>query len=169
MSSLEEVGVVKRSTCLLALALLSVIALIAGAPVGAKTRATVTLTFTAVSVNKSSWDVIIPNFERAYPDIHVEPSYVPFQTIGALLRTAFQAGNAPDVLTTAGGSQQLFSVLPFAKAGWLTPLLNAKWAKRLPLEIKRVISTQRGSKGNYLYAAPLNIVILGPLYNRDLF
>lgn len=144
--------------------------LVVGTTAEAKRKAQVTVTFDAVSVNQTSWDPIIANFKRVFPNIDVKPNYFQFQQYGQILRTEFQAGNAADVMVTAGGSNRLFSVVPFAQQGLVSPLLNAAWAKRLPPEIKALASLKRGSKGSYIYGAPVNVTFSGlPLYNRGLF
>ena len=85
-----------------------------------------------ITVNsKPGWDVIIPNFERAYPNIRVDITYAPDNTtLYQLETTELAAGNATDVLTTSPGCGTAIAICKLAKAGYLAGMPNKPWAKR---------------------------------------
>ena len=73
--------------------------------------------------------MLIPNFERAYPNIHVEMIYVPNNsTLYQLESTELAAGNAPELLATNPGNGTPIAVCVLAKAGHLAPMVNKPWA-----------------------------------------
>ena len=85
-----------------------------------------------ITVNsKPGWDVLIPNFQRAYPNIRVDITYAPNNTVLVQLETTeLAAGNAPDVLATNPGCGTPIAICVLAKAGYLAGMPNKPWAKR---------------------------------------
>jgi raffinose/stachyose/melibiose transport system substrate-binding protein len=84
---------------------------------------------------ETAFDVLIPNFERVYPDIKVDATYVPTVAVLQQLETTeLASGNGPDVLTTYPGCGNSVSVCALGPAGYLAPMIKAPWTKRsLPL------------------------------------
>ena len=95
----------------------------------------VTITMLATSGGKPGYDVLVRNFERVHPEIHVDISYVVLTTdLTSLEATELAAGNAPDLLTTFPGCSTPISVCTLAKAGHLAPMVKKPWVKwSLPL------------------------------------
>jgi raffinose/stachyose/melibiose transport system substrate-binding protein len=94
----------------------------------------VTLSMFALSVQESGWSVLIANFERAYPNITVNPTYASTASIAQLETTELAAGTAPDLLKVDGGCGTPVAVCVLARAGDLAPMIKVPWAKRsLPL------------------------------------
>jgi raffinose/stachyose/melibiose transport system substrate-binding protein len=89
---------------------------------------------------------------------------LPQATLGQATVTALQAGNAPDVLYTNGGSGQLISVFALGKAGYLTDLAQRPWAKDIPAAARDMYYD-----GNKLYGAPMGLSLVGVVYNKALF
>jgi raffinose/stachyose/melibiose transport system substrate-binding protein len=112
-----------------------------------------------------AWQVLVPNFERAYPNITVN-----FTAAGGgsllfqLESTELTAGNAPALLQTGPGCGSPVSVCVFAKAGDLAPLVKKPWVKRsLPLV------TSADKRGAVLYAFTPMVAPMGVFTNDDLF
>jgi raffinose/stachyose/melibiose transport system substrate-binding protein len=95
----------------------------------------VTISMLITTTGQSGWQVLIPNFERVYPNITVTATYATSGTgINQLETTELAGGNAPDLLAVSPGCGQPLSICKLAKAGYLAPLINEPWAKRsLPL------------------------------------
>jgi raffinose/stachyose/melibiose transport system substrate-binding protein len=84
--------------------------------------------------NEPGWSVLIPNFERAYPNITVNATYAPTAAVMQEETTELAAGNAPDLLYVNPGCGGPTSVCALAQAGDLAPMIDKPWAKRsLPL------------------------------------
>jgi raffinose/stachyose/melibiose transport system substrate-binding protein len=150
-----------------ALAIVAATALTAGVGVThAKTQATVTLKLLAQSNGQGNPQInaIIANFEKAYPDIKVDATYLPLGTPYAnALRTQLQSGNGPDVFYVSPGSGGLQSVMPLAKAGYVADLSARKWAKRIPVNAHDLYWT-----GKKLWAVPIDVVPIGVMYHTEL-
>ena len=81
-----------------------------------------------------AYDVLIPNFERAYPNITVTITYATPAVLAQLETTELAAGNAPDLLTTAPGCGLQNAMCVVAKSGYLAPMIKKPWVKwSLPL------------------------------------
>ena len=136
--------------------LVGLLAALAGATTArpATRSGAVTLTALFASSTTPAYDVLIPNFERAYPNITLNPTYVPNSTsLGQLEVTELAAGNAPDVLQVAPGCGASTAVCRLAKAGYLAPLVKRPWTKRsLPL----VISASKYGAGLFTFVPGLS-------------
>jgi raffinose/stachyose/melibiose transport system substrate-binding protein len=112
-----------------------------------------------------AWQVLVPNFERYYPNITVN-----FTAAGGsaglfrLEATELAAGNAPALLQTVPGCGSPVSVCVLAKAGDLAPLVKKPWVKRsMPLV------TSADKYGAVLYAFTPMVAPMGVFTNDDLF
>lgn len=107
---------------------------------------------------------LVSDFEKANPGIKVNVQYLPQASLGQATVTALQAGNAPDVLYTNGGTGQLISVFGLGKAGYLTDLSQRPWAKNVPAAAHDMFFD-----GTKLYGAPMGLSLVGVVYNTALF
>jgi raffinose/stachyose/melibiose transport system substrate-binding protein len=125
----------------------------------------VTITLMANGPPQSGYQVLIPNFERVYPNIKVEATFVPVQAAYYQLETTeLAAGNAPDLLGTTMGCGTPVSVCVLAKAGVLAPLVKEPWVRwSLPLV------TSLGKNGPGLYAFEPSLTPWGVFTNDALF
>jgi raffinose/stachyose/melibiose transport system substrate-binding protein len=117
---------------------------------------------------KPGFDVLIGNFNRVYPNIKVNPTYLsvggntPFATV---VPTELSAGNAPDVIWTIGGVGGPTYTQVLAKAGYLDPLDGRPWVKRVP-----AVSKPSYMVGKHIYASELGTSVLSLItYNKDYF
>jgi raffinose/stachyose/melibiose transport system substrate-binding protein len=125
----------------------------------------VTISMLALAPQQPAYQVLIPNFERVYPNIKVEATFVPSSaTFYQLELTELAAGSAPDVLGTNPGCGTPVSVCVLVKAGYLTPLVKEPWVKwSLPLV------TSLGKYGPGLYAFEPALTPIGVFTNDALF
>jgi raffinose/stachyose/melibiose transport system substrate-binding protein len=158
------VGTVKRRRVLIFVAAAAV--LVASSSAGARlsTRSdAVTLSVVVLDTQKPGFDLLVPNFERVYPNIKVDITYVSGPP-GSLEPTELALGTAPDVLSTFPGCGTPISVCALAKAGALAPMVRKPWAKRsLPL----VTSLSKYGQGLYTFEDLVSPV--GVFTNDDLF
>jgi raffinose/stachyose/melibiose transport system substrate-binding protein len=136
---------------------------IAGA---ARPASTVTISMLAQSTDQPAFDVLIPNFERVYPDITVNVTYVTSATLPQFEETELAAGNAPDIIPTSDGKTLPISVYQLAKAGVLAPMVKKPWATRnrsLPLV------TSFSKVGPVLYSMQPGVNPFGLFTNDALF
>jgi raffinose/stachyose/melibiose transport system substrate-binding protein len=127
-------------------------------------RDSVTISFLAGSINQPAWQVLIPNFERVYPNITVEVTYAPTATANQLESTELGAGAGPDLLSTSPGCGSLVSICILAKNGDLAPMVKKPWTKRsLPLV------TSLSKYGQGLYAFEPGVSFMGMFTNDSLF
>jgi raffinose/stachyose/melibiose transport system substrate-binding protein len=150
-----------------AIALAASLALACGASnaLPARNAGTITLTMLA-NVNKQpAYDVLIPNFERVYPNIRIEISYAASLADASQIESVeLAAGNAPDLLFTTPGSGSPISVASLASAGDLAPMVNASWVK---WSLPSIISADK--YGRVLYSFTPAISPVGIFTNDDLF
>jgi raffinose/stachyose/melibiose transport system substrate-binding protein len=143
--------------------LVAMLALVAGA--SAKPHATVTLRFIWNNSNGQAMNIMLANFERAYPNIHVEATYVdggtPLQTT---ILSQLQAGNAADVFQMQPGFYTPLSPWAIAKSGYLLDLTGSPWQKRVLPSAKQWVWYK-----DKLYAWPMSLGPHGVAYNVDLF
>jgi raffinose/stachyose/melibiose transport system substrate-binding protein len=93
--------------------------------------ANVTISMLITTTGQAGWQVLIPNFERVYPNITVNTTYAASGlTINQLETTELAAGNAPDLVAAVPGCGQPISVCELAKARDLAPLVSEPWVKR---------------------------------------
>ena len=155
----------KRRLVGLGLAVGLAAALLVGAVgASAKPKQQVTLKLLASAPSKPGHDVIIANFERVYPNIRVEATYVDSTAFNSLLLTQLQAGNEPDLFFTSLGGASNVSVFPLAAQGRLLDLSGSPWVKRVLPDARRYSSRQ-----HKIYALPLGYNLQGLMYNKDLF
>jgi raffinose/stachyose/melibiose transport system substrate-binding protein len=138
--------------------------LVAGASsAGAQRRAPVTLNVLMFTTAQPAWQILNANFERVYPDIHINASFLPSLDLYNLLATQMQAGNAPDAFTIAAGKQSVAAVWTLAPAGRLLDLTGRPWQKRIYPPLRHQVSY----KGK-VYAWPVYVQPHDPVYNVDL-
>jgi raffinose/stachyose/melibiose transport system substrate-binding protein len=150
-----------------AVAAVAAVALVAGAGVGAKPQATVTLKVLAQSNGQGNpqLQAIFDQFQKLNPSVKIEATYLPIGTTYAnTLRTQLRSGNAPDVFYVTPGSGGLQSLLPFAKAGYVADLSTRPWAKKIPLATS---AKPLYWWKNKLWAVPIDVVPVGALYHPD--
>ena len=113
----------------------------------------VTISILVTLGNQRALDVLIPNFERVYPNVKVDVTYTPGLAVQTQLETIeLAAGNAPDLLYVTPGCGTPLSVCVLAKAGYLAPLINKPWTRwSLPL----VISLSKSGQGLYTFLTTL--------------
>jgi raffinose/stachyose/melibiose transport system substrate-binding protein len=157
----------RRVSLVVGLLAVFVVAAIAAAAAG-KTKAAPsgTITLAMATTYKPGFDILIPNFNRIYPDIKVNPAYyvagAPFATA---VTTQFAAGNGTDLVWNTGARTGPTATWPFAGAGYLTDLSKRPWVKRMYPADKRQYTYK--SKV-YTYDFGLSILAL-PAYNKDFF
>jgi raffinose/stachyose/melibiose transport system substrate-binding protein len=126
----------------------------------------ITITMLAFTTNEPAFQVLIPNFERVYPNITVNATYIDSDTAVQLEPTEFATGSAPDLITAFPGSEAPDYGCRFAAFGDLAPLVNAPWAKRsrsLPT------MTSLSKCGSALYVFEPQIAPYGVFTNNTLF
>jgi raffinose/stachyose/melibiose transport system substrate-binding protein len=107
-------------------------------------------------------NIFVNAFNEAHPDIELQVTAQ--ENLDDSLRTAIQAGQAPDILQTAGGS----FIAEFVPAGVVKPLTEYAeqygWSdKLLPW------AYQVGFLEDELYSIPLTYETMVMLYNKTLF
>jgi len=133
----------------------------------AKQSDTVTIRMLITVNSQPGWDLLIPNFERAYPNIRVDVTYAPH--IAALYQietTELAAGNAPELLGTSPGCGTPIAICALAKAGHLAPIVNKPWAskKRTP-----PLVTSYAKRGPVLFGFVPQVAPFGIFTNDSLF
>jgi raffinose/stachyose/melibiose transport system substrate-binding protein len=124
----------------------------------------ITITLLSSNLNQIAYQVLIANFERVYPNIRVDGTYLLNGTIAQLQPTELASGNAPVLLVSVPGCGSTDSICELAKAGELAPMLNVPWAKRsLPL----VTSLNKSGRG--LYGFEPSVTFEGMFTNDSLF
>ena len=133
----------------------------------AKPSDTVTIGLLITVNSKPGWDLVIPNFERAYPNIKVDVTYAPNNAaLYQLELTELAAGNAPELLATNPGCGTPIAICALAKAGHLAPMLNKPWASK-----NRSLSllTSYGKFGQALFGFVPQVAPYGIFTNDSLF
>lgn len=125
-------------------------------------QVTISLSFIATGTEQMA--PLVDDFQKANPNIKVNVQYLPQATLAQATVTALQAGNAPDVLYTNGGTGQLHSVFALGKAGYLTDLSQRAWAKDVPAAAHDMFYD-----GTKLYGLPMGLSLVGVVYNTALF
>jgi raffinose/stachyose/melibiose transport system substrate-binding protein len=126
---------------------------------------TVTLNMLTLSLQQPGWQVLIPNFERVYPNITVNVTYAPSNAVLYQLEgTELAAGNAPDILSTFPGCGTPISVCTLAKSGYLAAMVAKPWTKwSIPLV------TSGDKYGQGLFAFTPYVTPWGIFTNNALF
>jgi raffinose/stachyose/melibiose transport system substrate-binding protein len=124
------------------------------------------VSLTLLSYNtKPAFDVLIPNFERVYPNITIDATYAGTSAANAQLTlTELAAGNGPDLISTFPGCGTPLSICDLAQAGYLAPLVAKRWTRwSLPL------ITSLDKHGAALYAYTPTVSFEGLFANDDMF
>jgi raffinose/stachyose/melibiose transport system substrate-binding protein len=126
----------------------------------------VTITMLAQDNSQTAYDALIANFERAYPNITVDPTWgTTLTNVSQLETTELAAGNAPDLLaTTVGGCSTPIAVCLLARAGDLAPMIRAPWTKWSPR-----LLTSLDKYGPVLYAFTPAFSVFGVFTDNALF
>jgi raffinose/stachyose/melibiose transport system substrate-binding protein len=132
----------------------------------ARPAATVTITMLANSKEQPAFQVLIPNFERVYPNITVDITYVPSAAEAQIELTEFAAGTAPDIIPTSSGETSPISVSTLVKAGDLAPMVKKPWATR---KRSMPIVTSYSKVGPVLYTMTPSVNPVGIMTNDALF
>jgi raffinose/stachyose/melibiose transport system substrate-binding protein len=124
----------------------------------------VSLTLLAYNT-KPAFDVLIPNFERVYPNITIDATYTGTSAANVqLTQTELAAGNGPDLISTFPGCGTPLSICDLVQGGYLAPLLSKPWTRwSLPL------ITSLDKDGAALYAFTPTVSFEGLFTNDDLF
>jgi raffinose/stachyose/melibiose transport system substrate-binding protein len=88
----------------------------------------ITLGIQTQTNQEKPYTTMVAKFEEENPNIKVNIVETPSADYGNVIRTQFQAGNAPDVLYGSPGSGNANSLIPYAEAGYLLPLTEYDWA-----------------------------------------
>ncbi|WP_221584659.1 ABC transporter substrate-binding protein [Microbacterium sp. G2-8] len=118
------------------------------------------LMYSASNTLESPFETLVNEYMETHDGVTIELEAVPNDTYGDTLRTQLQAGNAPDVFQTEGGSGQTRSVIPLAEAGFLEPL-GEESAALVP-ESAESFFTMDGTT----YAQPLVTAFSGYIVNE---
>jgi raffinose/stachyose/melibiose transport system substrate-binding protein len=119
----------------------------------------------ALLSQKPAYDVLIPKFEHAYPNITVDPTYVPITTAMFQLESIeLAAGTAPDLLTTQAGCGTPIALCVLVRAGDLAPMLRAPWTRWSP---RLLISLDKYGQG--LFAFTPGFSVFGVFTDNALF
>jgi raffinose/stachyose/melibiose transport system substrate-binding protein len=126
---------------------------------------TITLQMITSGTQQPGYDVLIPNFERVYPNVKVNVTYAANgPQLVQLELTELAAGNGPDILTTLPGCNSPIGICELAAAGDAAPMVEKPWAKRsLPF------ITSLTKNGPTLYAFEPTVGAAGMFTNDDLF
>ena len=119
----------------------------------------------ALNTQKPGFDVLIAELRARLPEHRGSTSRTRTAPVRDQLElTQLAAGNAPDVLSVSPGCFKLVAVCPFAKAGYLAPMINKPWVK---WSMPWVLSLDK--YGPNLYAFTPQITPMGMFTNDDLF
>jgi raffinose/stachyose/melibiose transport system substrate-binding protein len=111
------------------------------------------------------FDVLIKNFNAAYPNVKVDAQYLPpGASFSQPLLARINAGNAPDVLFTNPGPGGDVSAYQLGKAGKLLDLSNRPWVTRIPKVHRSIFYV-----GKKVYAEPVFMTASGVTYNTTAF
>jgi len=124
----------------------------------------VTLTFLGANTTQAAFEVLIANFNRVYPNIRIQATYLPTATTQSLLLTQLAAGNAPDIFRLNVANSGPVGVWRIAKEGTLLDLSKSPWVKRIPVAQRRMVMVGKKTYG-YQAVAITNAI----MYNRDIF
>jgi raffinose/stachyose/melibiose transport system substrate-binding protein len=140
-------------------------ALVMAAAAQARDTDTVKIDVQAIFTLQSGLDVLVPNFERVYADIEVDPTYIDSSQILYQLETSeLGAGDAPALLETSPGCGSPIAICVLAKAGNLAPMVDKPWVRwSIPLV------TSLDKYGAALYAFAPTVQLYGVFTNDALF
>jgi raffinose/stachyose/melibiose transport system substrate-binding protein len=124
----------------------------------------VTLQLLWPTAYENAWSIMIGNFNRVYPNIKIETTFVPIANYFALLQTQLQSGSGPDLFATRPGIGQNGSVQLYAQGSYVADLSGRPWANRVLPAAKSGI-TYNGKTVAY----SLDLLVQGLIYDRDAF
>lgn len=131
----------------------------------AKTHQKVTIQVAQPTGFEFQWGIMASNFERVYPNINVDISHpASAGNLPALINTQLAAGNAPDLWMARPGPGQAASIIEYAKARKLADLSKTPWAKRVYPAVRDGVT-----QGGKVYGWPMELIIQGVFYDRDVF
>jgi raffinose/stachyose/melibiose transport system substrate-binding protein len=118
------------------------------------TSGAVSISMLAYSNQLPGLSVLIPNFERVYPNITVNVTYAGTVTsLQQLETTELAAGNAPDLITVQPACGTPISVCVLAKDGYLAPMVARPWVKWL---VPLVTSADKYGGGLFTFSAQVS-------------
>jgi raffinose/stachyose/melibiose transport system substrate-binding protein len=125
----------------------------------------VTLSYITTAQSQATYSVLVPNFERAYPNITLNVTYAPtVQVEYQLVMTELAAGNGPDLIPAGPGCGSPISLCVLAKDGYLAPLVKAPWVKRSP---RILVSADKFGQGLFIFSS--SVLFEGLYTNDDMF
>ena len=130
----------------------------------ATASSTTTLTFVTTNTLTPGFQTVITLFERKYPNITVNASYLNSNQFNTLIPTELAAGNAPDVFTAFPGTGALPAIQLMAKTGYLSAIPQKGWVKEMPADALPDITVNKK-----VYAYPLGQNAYFLLYNKAQF
>jgi raffinose/stachyose/melibiose transport system substrate-binding protein len=142
-------------------ALAGVLAL--GGSAAAKPHEVVTLNVVMFTTAQPAWEILNKNFERVYPNIKINATFLPSTDLFNILPTQLQAGNAPDAFTIQPAKLGNTGVWVLAPAGRLLNLTGRPWKKRIYPPMRHQVTYK-----NKVYAWPVFVQPHDPVYNADL-
>jgi raffinose/stachyose/melibiose transport system substrate-binding protein len=127
----------------------------------------VAISMLSISGDQTAFNVLIPNFERVYPDITVNATYAANTAALAQLETTeLAAGTAPDLLDTSPGCGAPYAICEFATAGELAPLVNEPWTKRSLPAVTSALKHGQALYGFQPVIAPFGVFTDDALFSR---
>jgi raffinose/stachyose/melibiose transport system substrate-binding protein len=139
---------------------------VVGATASSGAKKDTTLTLLLNSRTQPAFNILIPNFERVYPDIKVEATYASSFPLAQLMRTQLQAGNAADVLMTQTSYSTLNSTDLLAQGNYLLDLSKRPWVKRVPNPAKPFVSVKAKTYGWVLDENAHPLIVNIDLFNQ---
>ena len=124
----------------------------------------VTLSMLANLIHLPALSVLIPNFERVYPNISVNVTYASTAVREQMTTTELAAGTAPDLIMAWPGCGNPLSVCLLAKEGYLFPMISVPWAR---FSARPVISASKYGPGLFVYSPTVSM--WGVFTNDTLF
>jgi raffinose/stachyose/melibiose transport system substrate-binding protein len=137
---------------------------VTAATAGAQRRDTVTLNVLMFTTAQPAWQILNANFERVYPDVKINATFIPSTDMTTVLPTQLAAGNGPDAFTIFSGRNAGIGVWNLAASGNLLDLTGRPWQKRVYPPVKAQVMLKKK-----LYGWPVFIQPQDPIYNVDVF
>ena len=126
----------------------------------------VTISLLTTIVDEPAYSVLIPNFERVYPNITVEVTYSSGSGLQQLEATELAAGSAPALLDTAPGCGAPNAICDYAAAGELAPLVHAPWVRRSLPSVTSSLKHGAGLFGFQPVLSPFGVFTNDTLFGR---
>jgi raffinose/stachyose/melibiose transport system substrate-binding protein len=110
---------------------------------------------------------IVEEFHKANPNITVKIEESPNEQIGQVLKTQFQAGNAPDVVYGSPGTGNPNALGNYSEGGYLLDLSKDDWAtKVIPESAKALYVLKDQQIGIPFDVAPISEIISTAAYKQ---